>query len=493
MSHGGTQQHGKQKRWALDPVMMMFAALALAVGLTWLIPSGEYQRQGGSETALVIPGTYQEMAKQISAAALMPPKVEEKGAKGEGKAAQAQAKPALDAAKPEAKAIAPVSPAAIITAIPAGLAKSSGLIFMILLLGGMFGVLRSSGALDAGIERLLALTGGRVGIVTPVVMIAISAGSTFLGLISEYLLIIPIVIALAQRMGRSRLFGFAMVTLAAKVGYLASVTNPVALLIAQPIVGVAVFSGAALRFGIWAVLLAIAIVIVLRLGRSDGHQQVECHDAPLSLNHLLVLLTVGATVLLLICGSAMLGWRDAQFASLFVVAALIMGVAVGMTPRQGAHAFVDGMKSMMLAALLIGMARGVELVLRDGRILDTIIAFASHHVAHLSPVIVAPLVMVFEMFLTLLIPSTSAKAALSIPILGPIAHTVGVSGQVTVLAFLLGNGLMNMFAPTSGMLLAYLATAEMAYSRWCRFVLPVFGLFTVLSIGALVIAVLIDY
>ncbi len=324
-------------------------------------------------------------------------------------------------------------------------------------------------------------------------MIAISAGSTFLGLISEYLLIIPIVIALAQRMGRSRLFGFAMVTLAAKVGYLASVTNPVALLIAQPIVGVAVFSGAALRFGIWAVLLAIAIVIVLRLGRSDGHQQVECHDAPLSLNHLLVLLTVGATVLLLICGSAMLGWRDAQFASLFVVAALIMGVAVGMTPRQGAHAFVDGMKSMMLAALLIGMARGVELVLRDGRILDTIIAFASHHVAHLSPVIVAPLVMVFEMFLTLLIPSTSAKAALSIPILGPIAHTVGVSGQVTVLAFLLGNGLMNMFAPTSGMLLAYLATAEMAYSRWCRFVLPVFGLFTVLSIGALVIAVLIDY
>lgn len=164
-----------------------------------------------------------------------------------------------------------------------------------------------------------------------------------------------------------------------------------------------------------------------------------------------------------------------------------------MTPREGAHAFVDGMKSMMLAALLVGMARGVELVLRDGMILDTIIAFSSHHVAALPPVIVAPLVMFFEMFLTLLIPSTSAKAALSIPILAPIAQSVGVSGQTTVLAFLLGNGLVNMFAPTSGMLLAYLATANIPYTIWFRFVLPVFCVFTALSIAAVMIAVLIGY
>jgi uncharacterized ion transporter superfamily protein YfcC len=97
------------------------------------------------------------------------------------------------------------------------------------------------------------------------------------------------------------------------------------------------------------------------------------------------------------------------------------------------------------------------------------------------------------MFLTLLIPSTSAKAALSIPILAPIAHSVGVSGQTTVLAFLLGNGLVNMFAPTSGMLLAYLATANIPYSTWFRFVLPVFCLFAVLSVAAVMIAVLIGY
>jgi uncharacterized ion transporter superfamily protein YfcC len=216
-------------------------------------------------------------------------------------------------------------------------------------------------------------------------------------------------------------------------------------------------------------------------------------SARLSTRHLLVLLIVGATVIGLVVGSSEFGWRDAQFASLFVVAAVLMALAAGMQARAAAHAFVAGMQSMMLAALLIGMARGVELVLREGRILDTIVAWASHHVADLAPVLVAPLLMVFEMGLTLLIPSTSAKAALSIPILGPIAQSVGVSGQTTVLAFLLGNGLVNMFAPTSGMLLAYLATAGIPYGRWFRFVLPLFAVFTALAIGATMLAVAIDY
>jgi uncharacterized ion transporter superfamily protein YfcC len=97
------------------------------------------------------------------------------------------------------------------------------------------------------------------------------------------------------------------------------------------------------------------------------------------------------------------------------------------------------------------------------------------------------------MLLTLLIPSTSAKAALSIPILVPIAATCGVSAQTTVLAFLLGNGLVNMFAPTSGMLLAYLATAGIPYTQWFRFILPLFALFTLLSVVALMIAVATGY
>jgi uncharacterized ion transporter superfamily protein YfcC len=111
----------------------------------------------------------------------------------------------------------------------------------------------------------------------------------------------------------------------------------------------------------------------------------------------------------------------------------------------------------------------------------------------LSPILVAPIVMGVEMVLTLLIPSTSAKAALSIPVLGPIAASAGVSGQATVLAFLLGNGLVNMLAPTSGMLLAYLAAAGIPYNHWFRFALPLFLLLAALSVGAMMLAVVIGY
>ena len=456
-----------QRRWALDPVMMMFIALAVGVLLTWLLPSGEYARRGAGEVAPVVPGTYHAIAKPISLDALLP--------------------------QPQSATLAaPLSPAAIFTAVPAGLTKSANLIFMVLLLGGLLGVFRATGAFDAGIERLLGLTGGRVIVLTPVVMVILSAGSTFLGMITEYLIVIPIVIAISERLGMSRLFGFTLLTLAAKVGYLASVSNPLALLIAQPIVGVPVFSGALVRLALWAIFLTLAIVFVLRMEPRPAKVAVF-HSAPLSADHFIVIAIVCAALAVLVYGSTVLGWRDAQFATLYVVTALCVGLAHRMPARAGAHAFVEGMNSMMLAALLLGMARGVEIVLREGRILDTIIAYASAQVEHLSPIIVAPIIMGLEMVLTLLIPSTSAKAALSIPILGPIGQSVGVSGQTTVLAFILGNGLVNMFSPTSGMLLAFLAAGGVSYGRWFRLVLPLFAVFTVIAVAATMLAVVFRY
>lgn len=459
-----------QRRWTLEPVMMMFVALAVAVALTWTLPSGEYQRRGSGESAAVVPGSYRDIPKPLSWQGLWP----------------------AEQAKAGAATAAPVSPAEIFTAVPAGLEKSANLVFMVFLLGGMLGVFRATGAFDAGIERLLGMTGGRVNVLTPVVMVILSAGSTFLGLVTEYLVFIPIIIAIAQRLGMSALFGFTMLTLSAKIGYLASVSNPLALLVAQPIVGVPVFSGAGMRFALWSIFLALGISFVLTMEKR--RTVALSFDAKrLSGRHFGIILVILAALAVLVCGSTLLGWRDRQFAGLYVVTALVIGVVARMPARVAAHAFVEGMNQMTLAALLLGMARGVEIVLREGRILDTIIAWASQHVAHLAPAVVAPLIMGFEMVLTLLIPSTSAKAALSIPILGPVGASVGVSGQTTVLAFILGNGLVNMFSPTSGMLLAFLAAGGVSYGRWFRLVLPLFLGFTVIAVLALVVAVETGY
>lgn len=456
-----------RRRFTLDPVLMMLAAMAIAIALTWIVPSGTHQRVSEAENAPVIAGTYTAIPKPITVGNLLPQKTP----------------PGI---------AHPVSPVAMATSIPAGLIKTAPLVVMILLLGGFFGILRASGALDAGIRRLLSLSGGNALVLVPVMMLALSAGSTFLGMVTEYLLLIPVILALGRSIGRSDMFGFALVTLAAKVGYLASVTNPFALLIAQPIAGVPVFSGLAFRLAIWVFFLTIAIVAVMRTGKG-AHEPAPLHHERLDPRHLIVLLIAGATLAALVIGSTGYGWKEIEFSATFIVAGAVMALVSRMPAARACHLFVEGMHMMVLAAVLVGLGRSVELILREGQILDTIIEAVSHQIHGMSPLAVAPILMLCEMLLTLLIPSTSAKAALSIPILVPIAATCGVSAQTTVLAFLLGNGLVNMFAPTSGMLLAFLATAGIPYMRWFRFVLPIFALFTLLSVAALMIAVATGY
>lgn len=459
--------HTQTRRFVLDPLLMMFAAMAVAITMTWAIPSGVYQRASDKENAPVVADTYRQLPKPIGFDSLLP--------------------------HDTPKGIAhPVSPLAMATAIPQGLLKTAPIMIMVLMLGGMFGMLRTSGALDAGIRRLLAISGGRAIVLVPLLMLALSAGSTFLGMVTEYLLLIPVIIALGRDMGRSTMFGFALVTLAAKVGYLASVTNPFALLIAQPIAGVPIFSGLWLRLSIWALYLAIAMAVVLRTGRGAGTPApLDAHR--LSPRHLGILLVAGATLGTMIYGSVSLGWKEMEISAVLIAAAAIMAAIARMNPTRAGHVFVEGMHMMVLAAVLVGLGRSVELILREGQILDTVIDLVSLHIRGFSPYAVAPILMAVEMVLTLLIPSTSAKAALSIPILVPIAATCGVSAQTTVLAFLLGNGLVNMFAPTSGMLLAYLTTAGISYSSWFRYLLPLFALFTLLSVVALLIAVSTGY
>ena len=452
-----------RSKWSLDPVLMMLGALALAVALTWLIPSGKFER---TAKGLVKPDTFQILPKESDWTALVPGKAE------------------------DAKKVRPASPLAIVTAIPAGMERAAGLIFMITALGGMFGVLRATGTLEAAIERLLVVTGGRVALLTPVLMLVISAGGSFLGLISEYLLIIPIFLALAKRLGLDGMFGFAVVTVSAKIGYIASVTNPVILVVAQPIAGVPVFSGLTFRLVVWLVFMAVGIAFVLRGARGHLSQPVLATGAEkLSGRHVAIVLLMIGCVVILICGAWQWHWRDMDFAAVYVSLGALIAACAGIGPRAAAKHFVDGMKSMVLAGLLVGMAKGVEVVLSDGQILDTIVNVLASFARGLPPALVGAALVLIEMFLGLLIPSGSAKAALSMPILVPIGHMAGVSGQVVVLAFVLGNGLINLFAPTSGMLLAYLATAEISYTQWFRYVLPLFGILTLLALVAVTVAV----
>ncbi|MBO9707295.1 MAG: YfcC family protein [Caulobacter sp.] len=466
MSHS-TDPHARPEGMRLHPTLVMVWVLLLAALLTHLIPAGQFQRHG----KLVVPGSYHAVEKVAGPRALlapMPPSAKEKPARA-------------------------ASVVSLVTVIPAGLAKTAPLIFMVMFVGGMFAVMRATGAIDRGIDRLLHATAGNLYVLTPILMLVVALGSTFLGFISEYLVIIPIVSVIGQRMGLPNLFAMAVVGVAAKIGYAASVTNPVALGVAQPLAGLPVFSGMGPRLAVFALFLAIGVAFVLMYVR-----KVAPKDAALAAEHLPsekltvrqtgVLVTLLAGCVALVVGAQLWDWGNPELAAFYVALTLAIAAVGGLKAGQTADLFVEGMKSMMLAGLLIGLAAAVEIMLRDSQVLDTIIAKATSLASGHAPPVVANALMAIEMGLDVAIPSVSGKATLSIPILAPIAQAAGLDGQTLIIAFLLGSGLMNMVTPTSGMLLAYLATAKVGYGQWVRFVAPLLAILVALAVVILALA-----
>jgi uncharacterized ion transporter superfamily protein YfcC len=448
-------------------LIMMLLILTASVVLTWVIPAGMFER---TAEGVVEPGTFHRIPKSYAPAVV------------------------LGAAEPDSGIARPVSPVAIFSTIPVGMQAAASLIFMIMFIGGMFGVLKATGALDAGIERLLALTSGNIYLLAPVLMLAIGTGSTFLGLISEYLVIIPIFVLLAERLGLDNLVGLAIVAIAAKIGYMTSVTNPLPLLIAQPIVGVPVFSGAGFRLVTFVLYLAVGIWFLLRHIRKSGYaadRRTSYEAGPLNGRHQLILWVLAAAIGVMLYGAQRLDWGNLELGAFYILLGVVIAILGRVPSREAAGAFLEGMKGMVLAAVLVGLARAVEVVLRDGQILDTIIASLAHLAEGRHPVFVAQAMVLIQMALDVLIPSTSGQAAVTMPILGPIGHLAGVSGQVSVSAFIFGNGLTNTITPTSGMLLAYLATAKVPYGQWLRFVIPLVGILLVMSLIAVAAAVLV--
>ena len=451
----------------VSPVVILLGIVLLAAALTYIVDSGRFDRVDG----VVVPGSYQTIEKDRSVANL------------------------FRIGDPGDRAV-PASLIDVFQAIPRGLQRLSGLIFMVLIIGGVFGILEASGAMTAAIDRLLHSVRGNVNVLVPVLMTVFAAGSTFLGLASEYLMVIPLVVAMTNRIGLSNLIGLAIVTVAVKVGYLASVTNPIPLSIAQPLVGVPVFSGAGLRFVFFLVYLVVGVAFVLFMIRREGYDSTEMglHEAgKLSGRHVAVLATLLIGVVGLVVGSNRYAWHHSELSAFYILLSVGLAIAAGLGASEAANAFVTGMKKILMACMLIGVAAAVAVILESAQVLDSIVHGLTSVIGESHAVVAAAGIFASQLMLDFLIPSTSGQAAVSMPIIGPIGQVTGVSAQTTVLAFLFGNGITNMLTPTSGTLLAYLATANVGWPQWARFIAPLWAVFIVLALIMLGIAVLIGY
>ena len=439
----------------LHPLLIMLAMMLVALLLTHLLPAGKFEHHG----EMIVPGSYHLIPKVNGFTALFAPTA-----------------PAETDSPARAAGLV-----ALLTAIPAGIVRSAGLIVMLMFVGGMFGVLRATGAVEAGIDRLLHLISGNVYLLTIGLMLLLACGATFLGFISEYVAIIPVVLSLGQRLRLPNLFGMAIVVVASMIGWVASVTNPLALTVVQPLAGVPIFSGFVPRLGIFIITFAAGLAYVLLYLRRLPKVEHVPEAIHLTRRQFGVLLSLALGGTALIIDTGIWSWGSAELAAAFVALGFVLALVGRLRPGAAADAFLEGMKAMLLAGLMIGLGTSIEILLQSSQILDTIIhGFAVLIQGHARGV-VAEAMMAAEMLFGLLIHSVLPKAAVSMPILAPIARISGVSGQVIVTTTLVGSGLTNMISPTNGVLLAFLAVSKVGYAEWVRFAAPLFLVLCVIA------------
>jgi uncharacterized ion transporter superfamily protein YfcC len=446
-----------------DPLTLLVACVLIAAGLTYVLPAGEYQRREDPRTGrqVVVAGTY----------------------------APAESRPVglFDA----------------MVAIPRGMANAADVVFMILFGSAAFTVVDRTGALATGVSWLVARLGHRQLLVIPVISLLFATGGVVENMQEEIIALITILVALTQRLGFQPIVAVAMSIGAAFVGAAFSPINPFQVVIAQQVADVPRLSGWAFRTVFLAIALVIWIAATMRYAsrtrvpvidsgfgsRESGSENVA---TPGNLTrHAVILAIVGITFVVLVWGLLSQGWDFNHLTALFFV----MGVAAGLVGRLGfsgtAKAFTEGFREMAFAAVVVGVARAIFVVLEDGRIVDTIVRGLFMPIADLPTAFAGIGMIVAHIGLHLPVPSVSGQAVLTMPIMAPLADLLGMSRQVAVLAYQYGAGMMDMITPTNGGLMAVLAAAGVRYDEWLRFAGPWMALLTALGAIAVVIALAI--
>jgi uncharacterized ion transporter superfamily protein YfcC len=446
------------------PLIILVSCILVAGALTYIIPAGHYERSrnpsSGQET--VVAGSYQREPST------------------------------------------PVGFWPMMLAVPRGIAAGAEVIASILIFGGTFCVVDRTGAFRAALLWLIGKTRRFPYLVVCLVGVAFAAGGAMDNMSEEIMALIPVMVFMAGRLGYSKIGAVAISTGCAVIGASFSPMNPFQVGIAQKVAEVPLLSGAWLRMLFLVPAVAFWITWVVRKTRGatpnpapDPAQTAPAAsgDAPASrrFRYALILLLVLASFATMIYGIIRLGWDFNEMTALFFILGFAAGI-IGLLGLGGtAAAFAEGAKEMTLAALIVGLARSVYLVLQDGHIIDTIIHGLFSPLQHLPLVLSAGGMMVCHVLIHIPVSSTSGQAQLTIPLLTPLADLTGMSRQVMVMAFQYGAGLSELFAPTNGALMGVLAVAGVSYKDWWGFVwkpaLVVFGI----ALLAMTVALAVRY
>ncbi|MDY5024821.1 MAG: AbgT family transporter [Candidatus Egerieousia sp.] len=363
----------------------------------------------------------------------------------------------------------------VFTALYHGFVKQSGIIIFILIVGGSFWLLNSTGAISVGIGRFIRSVGRYHKVVLVAITLLFSLAGAIFGMSEETIPFVGIVVPLVVSMGYDAFLGMLIVYVAANVGFSSAFLNPFTVGIAQEMAELPLFSGMEYRLFCWAILTLLLILFVLfyakivyKAPQAAAEQQTFAAPQPMSAAQKIILLILFASIVLLVVGVTLWGWYMAEISGLFLAMGIVSGIVAGYDSGRISSEMIAGAKDILSSALVVGLASGIIVILQEGRIIDSILNSLQAALNNAGGEWSLSAMYGIQALINTIIPSATAKAAITIPIMAPFSDMVGVSRQAMVLAFQFGDGFTNMITPTSGVLIASLSMARITYSEWVR-------------------------
>jgi uncharacterized ion transporter superfamily protein YfcC len=485
-----------RRRFALPSAYtILFVLIILMAALTYLIPAGVYDVDADGQP---IPGTYhtvEQNPQRIIVDSLMAPI---NGLYG------------IESA--EDGSVSVWNSGELFGAIDVAL--------FILVIGGFLGVTMQTGAIQGGIARIVERLRGRESWMIPILMVVFAIGGTTYGMAEETLAFYVLIITVMIAAGYDALVGASILLLGAGIGVLGSTINPFATGIASEFAGVSLDAGLIGRLVILVVGTAIGIVFVMRYAnriKADPSASLVYHMKEQNEAHfkatsgeegnaltgaqrgVLVLFILAFVVMIfgvipwedLGIGLPTLWWWFPEMTASFLLFAILIGLVARMSEVKFTSTFVDGARDLLGVALIIGIARGITVIMNNGLITDTVLNAAEQAVAGLGGVAFINLMYALFLPLSFLIPSTSGLATVAMPIMAPLATFADVPPQFVVTAYQSASGLVNIVTPTSAVVMGGLAIARVGYGTWLRFVWPVLVLLAILTVVVLTVSVLL--
>lgn len=461
---------------------ILFGIIIIVAILTWVIPAGQYEYvDPNAATKEPISGTYHSV--------------------------EANPQGVLDVA------LAPIS----------GFYDAIDVALFVLVVGGFLGVVIKTGAIDAGISQIIHRLKGKEKWMVPILMIFFALGGTSYGMAEESIAFYPIILPVFIAAGYDSVTAVSVIMLGAGVGVLGSTVNPFATGIASGFAGVSLGDGILLRVGILVVGEILAILYVMKYAEkvkkdprkslvADMYEENKKHFlstesnendiATLDRRKTLILALFTLTFVIMIFGvipfSDMgitflptLGWWFGELTALFFVSSVIIGLVGGLGEKGLISGFVTGASDLLGVALIIGISRGITIIMNSGFITDTVLFWGERALSGLSSIGFTFFTYLFYIPLSFLIPSTSGLATLSMPIMAPLGDFANVDRSLIITAYQSASGIVNLVTPTSAVVMGGLAIGRVPYEVWLKHIWKLLIIIMVLIVAGLAVGVLL--